>query len=64
LKNDYNGFQFLLKSGSEHGWKNPSGNETSKRERCDMGDLHWVISLILGTIVASMLMLANKIKEH
>ena len=29
-----------------------------------MGDLNWVISLILGTIVASMLMLANKIKEH
>ena len=35
-----------------------------QEERCDMGDLHWVISLILGTIVASMLMLANKIKEH
>jgi hypothetical protein len=27
-------------------------------------DLHWVVSLFLGIVVASMLILANKIKEH
>jgi hypothetical protein len=27
-------------------------------------DLHWVISLILGLVVATTLIVANKIKEH
>ncbi|MHB8421325.1 MAG: hypothetical protein ACYC9S_02515 [Leptospirales bacterium] len=33
-------------------------------KRCHMGDLHWVISLFLGVVVSSTLILANKIKEH
>ena len=33
-------------------------------ERCHMGDLHWVVSLFLGVVVSTTLIIANKIKEH
>lgn len=29
-----------------------------------MGDLHWVVSLFLGVVVSTTLIMANKIKEH